>query len=128
MKQFNSWLWPDHVIGKRESRELACEHNALVNEYAKLLEASKRVQTVVIQLDGGLVQDVVSAQPLNFITVDCDVEGCTEDEVCPMPPILGKALREEGNIYRPRHLNNCTVSDEAVTEVLELQKKVSAEE
>ena len=26
-----TWLWPDRVIGKRESRELREEHNALVN-------------------------------------------------------------------------------------------------
>jgi hypothetical protein len=26
------WLWPDHAIGKRESRRLREEHNAAVNE------------------------------------------------------------------------------------------------
>jgi hypothetical protein len=34
-----SWLWPDHVIGKRESRRLRDEHNAAVNEAGKLAEA-----------------------------------------------------------------------------------------
>ena len=33
------WLWPDHVIGKRESRRLREEHNALANEQAELLKA-----------------------------------------------------------------------------------------
>ena len=32
-----SWLWPDHVIGKGESRALRQEHNAAVNEAAALL-------------------------------------------------------------------------------------------
>lgn len=36
-----AWLWPDHVIGKRESRRLREEHNALYNSRADfdLLEA-----------------------------------------------------------------------------------------
>jgi hypothetical protein len=27
----HAWLWPDHVIGKREARRLREEHNAAVN-------------------------------------------------------------------------------------------------
>lgn len=38
-----SWLWPDHVIGKRESRRLREEHNHLVNELAKLRAKSAQV-------------------------------------------------------------------------------------
>lgn len=37
----NAWLWPDHVIGKRESRRLREEHNALVNAYNDLLKNSE---------------------------------------------------------------------------------------
>lgn len=33
-----SWLWPDRIIRKRESRRLRDEHNALVNSHAELLE------------------------------------------------------------------------------------------
>lgn len=33
-----SWLWPDHNIGKRESRELRQEHNDLVNAHSDLLD------------------------------------------------------------------------------------------
>jgi len=33
-----SWLWPDRQIGKRESRELREEHNALVNHHETLRE------------------------------------------------------------------------------------------
>lgn len=36
-----SWLWPDRQIGKRESRQLREEHNALVNSHTELLEACK---------------------------------------------------------------------------------------
>jgi len=31
--------WPDHVIGKRESRHIREEHNALYNSHADLLAA-----------------------------------------------------------------------------------------
>ena len=31
-----TWQWPDHVIGKRESRRLREEHNALANSHAEL--------------------------------------------------------------------------------------------
>jgi hypothetical protein len=34
-----SWLWPDRVISKRESRVLREEHNAAVNTNAELLLA-----------------------------------------------------------------------------------------
>lgn len=34
-----SWLWPDHVIGKRESRRLREQHNALANSHAELFAA-----------------------------------------------------------------------------------------
>jgi len=35
MSSFQSWLWPNRVIGKRESGELREEHNALVNALAE---------------------------------------------------------------------------------------------
>lgn len=38
-KPAQSWLWPDHNIGLRESRKLREEHNALVNSHAALVEA-----------------------------------------------------------------------------------------
>lgn len=37
MKQ-TTWHWPDHVIGKRESRRLREEHNALANSHAELMK------------------------------------------------------------------------------------------
>ena len=39
----SAWLWPDHVIGKRESRVLREEHNAVYNSHAELLEALRGV-------------------------------------------------------------------------------------
>jgi hypothetical protein len=41
------WLWPDHVIGKRESRRLREEHNAAVNDCADLLAAGERMAAVI---------------------------------------------------------------------------------
>lgn len=37
------WLWPDRVIGKRESRRLRDEHNAAMNERAEMYAALKVV-------------------------------------------------------------------------------------
>lgn len=39
MSAFKAFLWPDHVIGKRESRQIREEHNALYNSHAELLAA-----------------------------------------------------------------------------------------
>jgi hypothetical protein len=41
-----SWLWPDHPIGKRESRRLREEHNKLVNSHAELLAALERALAI----------------------------------------------------------------------------------
>ena len=42
------WLWPDHIIYKRESRRLREEHNATVNSHADLLEA---LEELIIEVD-----------------------------------------------------------------------------
>ena len=38
------WLWPDRVIGKKESRVLREEHNALCNSHAELVKALDQLQ------------------------------------------------------------------------------------
>jgi len=40
--RYTSWLWPDHAIGIKESRQLREEHNALVNSHAELVAACVR--------------------------------------------------------------------------------------
>ena len=42
-----SWLWPDRTIGKRESRQLREEHNALVNEHAAMRDALRELSEAV---------------------------------------------------------------------------------
>jgi hypothetical protein len=49
------WLWPDHVIGKRESRQLRDEHNALVNDHAALLAERDRLREVLKDCVASLV-------------------------------------------------------------------------
>lgn len=41
---FKCWLWPNHVISKRDSGSFREEHNALVNAYYESLEALKAAQ------------------------------------------------------------------------------------
>jgi hypothetical protein len=43
----SAWLWPDHVISKRESRRLRDEHNEAVNECAGLLAAGECMAAVI---------------------------------------------------------------------------------
>lgn len=45
MEKTQSWLWPNRSIGKRESRLLRDEHNALVNDYVRLLDALRECIT-----------------------------------------------------------------------------------
>lgn len=40
---FSAFHWPDRVIGKRESRRIRDEHNALFNSHAELLAACRRI-------------------------------------------------------------------------------------
>lgn len=44
MSKFQSWLWPDRAIGKRESAQLREEHNAAVNALAKAIDALKAAE------------------------------------------------------------------------------------
>lgn len=38
------WHWPDHNIGKRESRRLREEHNATVNSHEEILGFARLVE------------------------------------------------------------------------------------
>jgi hypothetical protein len=48
-----TWLWPDHVISKRESGELREQHNATVNSHAELLALLERSMGWLLQSDVG---------------------------------------------------------------------------
>ena len=41
----SAWLWPDHIISRKQSYFLREEHNALVNSHAELLEALGKIRT-----------------------------------------------------------------------------------
>ena len=45
-----SWLWPDRVIGKRESRVLRDEHNRVINLNAELLAALGSAEQEIVEL------------------------------------------------------------------------------
>ena len=50
-----TWHWPDHVIGKRESRRLREEHNALANSHAELVliaQAYRNLLKTMVHTDG----------------------------------------------------------------------------
>ena len=47
---FHAFHWPDHNIGKRESRRIREEHNALFNSHAELLDS---LSEMVEMMDSG---------------------------------------------------------------------------
>ena len=49
-----SFLWPDHVIGKRESRRIREEHNAAINDMSELLEALRETLEFAIEANNRL--------------------------------------------------------------------------
>ena len=45
---------------------------------------------IVIVIEGGLVQEVLSTEPVNYAVVDYDIEGTEEDNLVAMPQGEGK--------------------------------------
>jgi hypothetical protein len=50
MQRHNAFHWPDHVIGKRESRRIREEHNALYNDYHEAIAALKTANAFITEL------------------------------------------------------------------------------
>lgn len=63
------FLWPDHNIGKRESRRIREEHNATVNQLlAERDELLRVLKRVVAESDGGwLSQSETASQAIAII-------------------------------------------------------------
>lgn len=65
-EKFTAFHWPDHNIGKRESRRIREEHNALFNSHAELLgaleQAAKQFDFAVSALSQGHTVSVSSLQ------------------------------------------------------------------
>ena len=58
MKQ-TTWHWPDHVIGKRESRRLREEHNTLANSH-EALAASLSAMLSVFNVQPGEIEPLAA--------------------------------------------------------------------
>ena len=67
--QRTSWLWPNHTIGVKESRQLREEHNALVNSHAELLDALAYAEAAFVMLSRGLVDESEPFALKNFYSV-----------------------------------------------------------
>ncbi len=72
------WHWPDHVIGKRESRKLREAHNVTVNSHAELLEACERLirclswvekSKLMLQAEAQAEQAIANANPSQAVKV-----------------------------------------------------------
>lgn len=71
-----SWLWPDHAIGKRESRRLRDEHNRTVNLCAELVTA---------------LQIIADSEPLETGTFVCDFQSLQSVARAAITKATGKA-------------------------------------
>lgn len=83
--------------------------------------AEKQMPGILVMIEGGLVQEVISEFPLRYRTIDMDVEGCDDDELMKIKA-SGSALLNEGAeeaVYRS-HREDATVSPAMVKEVLAL--------
>ena len=60
--KFHAFHWPDHVIGKRESRRIRDEHNALFNSHHEL--ASKLREVVIFRADAFEADEEISGADL----------------------------------------------------------------
>lgn len=59
----HAFHWPDHTIGKRESRRIRDEHNALFNSHAELLAALKQmVEMFEAHVEGRVGPDDAAAR------------------------------------------------------------------
>lgn len=60
---FIPFLWPDRVIGKRESRAIRELHNALYNSHAELLEALETAKNrfSALALDAHVSENTIRA-------------------------------------------------------------------
>lgn len=71
---FHAWLWPDKIIGKRESRRLRSEYNELHNAYVKLSEAYIALKmlrnALPIHTDNGVILAAMHAADLAIAEVE----------------------------------------------------------
>lgn len=62
---FIPFWWPDHVIGKRESRAIREQHNALFNSHAELLielhAGTKIAELIALHWESGNLSEAVQA-------------------------------------------------------------------
>lgn len=72
LSKFKPFLWPDHVIGKRESRRIRDEHNALYNSHYRLQQAIKALLVAIH--GGGHAKAINRSNPLLVATAEAALE------------------------------------------------------
>ena len=88
--------------GDKLARLEAAKQN-LVSERDEVIEQLNQANVqIVISLEGGIIQEVTSNAPLQYVVYDYDIEGCDGDDVATRPA-LGKGVVEvyAGGIHEP---------------------------
>lgn len=68
---------------------------------------------IIIHLEGGLVQNVISDEPLDYVVADTDTDGCAEDDVTKTPEPLKRHIRSK-EMWNTKHIHPATVDARAV--------------
>jgi hypothetical protein len=55
---------------------------------------NKKTPVVIIEVEGGLVQGIISDLPISAIVVDKDVEGATEDQILKYPAVGAPRVKD----------------------------------
>jgi hypothetical protein len=77
-------------LNEETRNEMAAQMTDTQNSFiaeAKARETQENMPKIVITLDGGLIQQVHSNVPLNYLVYDLDIEGCSEDDIAERPSI-----------------------------------------
>jgi hypothetical protein len=72
----------DEILNEHYGDDRAtCTYCQLIDDAKKALAVEPDPPTVIIDMDGGLIQWIGADMPMNIIVVDMDIDGVDENEV-----------------------------------------------
>ncbi len=76
------------------------------------------IPEIIIHVEDGLVQGVISDQPIRYIVADADVEGSDEEDILQTPPAFRKAIGGAKGVHANLYAHAADVNMEAHAEML----------
>lgn len=81
---------PDWIIANIDWSDPANPHRIAQHEPHRQYEDEAGNPTIIVAIEGGLVNAVVADSPVELLTIDYDVDGADEDEIIPVPQDEGR--------------------------------------